>query len=282
MEITSLYNRQDLIKLNKIDHLVIIGCGGIGSNLAVKAAMIGIKKFTLIDYDKVEYHNLARTPFTIEDVGSLKTDATKRIIDLYRAMKFETLYLQELNAEVKEVNKDPFKVKDLVLKVDKLRNEFETLNSYPVVDIINPTSSDDLYKYITLREDIKENSNNYLVVDTTDNYLSEEHINLETNSITLLSDYKLNYDASLMSILSNPYDKNKDGEYKIPLAPMRAASGYSVIPSFFLTPDLLTTAFMFYLVKRKEGIKHKDTMMVNVEFEDFLSQMFSMDNVLKF
>ena len=46
--------------------------------------------------------------------------------------------------------------------------------------------------------------------------------------------------------------KNKDGEYKIPLAPMRAASGYSVIPSFFLTPDLLTTAFMFYLVKKRK------------------------------
>lgn len=58
--------------------MVIIGCGGVGSWLiAALAPFINdAKELTIVDYDKVEAHNLERqTLFTKEDIGKSKVAA---------------------------------------------------------------------------------------------------------------------------------------------------------------------------------------------------------------
>lgn len=271
----SLYNRQEMIKLNKIDTMVVIGCGGIGSNLAFKANMIGVTKFVLIDYDAVSYSNLSRTPFTIEDINQPKTTALSKHLRLYRDIGFDTLYLTEFKHKVN--NTDLSSLEDLIDSKEDLRKEFERVNSPVVVNCINPKTMQMEYQELLL--DINENADKYLIVDTTDNYLQDSEF--DNNPITLLSDYKLNYDGTQISVLSNPY-ATKRGTLSIPIDQMRVHRGYSTVPSFFLSPDILVSAFLMYILKRKEGIRHKDTIMFNVELEDFLSSIFNLDNVIKY
>jgi molybdopterin/thiamine biosynthesis adenylyltransferase len=56
-------------------HITILGCGGIGSNIATVLATMGVQNITLIDDDKIEHTNLSRQyPFTINDIGKYKVD----------------------------------------------------------------------------------------------------------------------------------------------------------------------------------------------------------------
>lgn len=58
----------------------IVGCGSVGSTIAVILAHCGITKMTLWDFDKVEPHNIANQMFRQQDVGRLKVEALKDIL----------------------------------------------------------------------------------------------------------------------------------------------------------------------------------------------------------
>ena len=58
----------------------IIGCGSVGSTVAALLARLGVTKFVLYDFDRVEAHNLANQMFVHADIKSEKVDAVKRII----------------------------------------------------------------------------------------------------------------------------------------------------------------------------------------------------------
>lgn len=58
----------------------IIGCGSVGSTVAALLARLGVTKFVLYDFDKVEAHNLANQMFVHADIKAEKVDAVKRII----------------------------------------------------------------------------------------------------------------------------------------------------------------------------------------------------------
>ena len=58
----------------------IAGLGGLGSNIAVSLARIGIGKLVLVDFDVVEPSNLNRQQYFIKHLGMKKTDALEQII----------------------------------------------------------------------------------------------------------------------------------------------------------------------------------------------------------
>lgn len=61
----------------------LLGCGSVGSLVALELARAGVGTFVLIDNDIVEYHNLCRHQCGIHEVGSFKVDAMKkRILDI--------------------------------------------------------------------------------------------------------------------------------------------------------------------------------------------------------
>ncbi len=63
--------------------VVILGCGSVGSLVALQLAKSGVGNFLLVDNDIVEYHNLCRHQCGISDVGKYKTDALKeRILNI--------------------------------------------------------------------------------------------------------------------------------------------------------------------------------------------------------
>ena len=62
----------------------IVGCGGLGSNVAAMLLRSGVRRLTLIDFDVVDASNLNRQLFFRDQIGRLKTEAlaeTLRRID---------------------------------------------------------------------------------------------------------------------------------------------------------------------------------------------------------
>ena len=79
--ISELYKRQE-------DHLpsfsdksaIVIGCGGVGSWIAIDLALIGMGSIILIDKDQLEASNLNRTLFKVTQIGESKTKAVESLI----------------------------------------------------------------------------------------------------------------------------------------------------------------------------------------------------------
>jgi len=80
----ALYDRQEQFKLNKLQSLTIVGCGGVGYWVAKFAAMSGIEKIYLFDPDRLEDHNLNRIDLPEKFVGMNKAEATKISIGAIR------------------------------------------------------------------------------------------------------------------------------------------------------------------------------------------------------
>lgn len=57
---------------------VILGCGSVGSLVAMELARAGVGHFLLTDPDIMEYHNVCRHQCGLEDVGDLKINALER------------------------------------------------------------------------------------------------------------------------------------------------------------------------------------------------------------
>lgn len=78
-----LYSRsKGLLEISVLSEkrVAIIGLGSFGANIAVELAKAGVGSFSLIDFDRVELHNLARHACGINDLGRLKTDVVADLI----------------------------------------------------------------------------------------------------------------------------------------------------------------------------------------------------------
>ena len=87
-------NDGEIFQKNLTDkHLVIVGCGGLGSWISVYLAQIGFKHLTIIDSDKVELSNLTRQIlFDVSDIGKPKVDSMKKKLEnLNPYLNIETL-----------------------------------------------------------------------------------------------------------------------------------------------------------------------------------------------
>ena len=58
--------------------VAIVGLGGLGSNVALWLARLGVGRLLLYDFDKVELSNLNRQYYFLEDVGQYKATALLR------------------------------------------------------------------------------------------------------------------------------------------------------------------------------------------------------------
>ena len=83
--------------------VVVLGCGSVGSLVALQLAKSGVGKFLLVDNDVIEYHNLCRHQCGISDVGKYKTIALKeRILNINPAaeVEIETTTVELVRKEV--------------------------------------------------------------------------------------------------------------------------------------------------------------------------------------
>lgn len=109
------------------DTINIIGCGAVGSNIALLAAKMGFHNFKLWDSDYVEPHNLANQAFDVQHVGKKKVDALAQVLKRFNpAVKVETVDRFFTTEEDKETLTGP-----VVVAVDSMsaRDDiFEALN----------------------------------------------------------------------------------------------------------------------------------------------------------
>ena len=60
--------------------VLIIGLGSFGSQISIELAKAGVGNFALMDFDRVELHNLSRHTATVSDLGRLKTNVIEESI----------------------------------------------------------------------------------------------------------------------------------------------------------------------------------------------------------
>lgn len=111
------YTKKELKKIKKTK-LLIIGCGGLGTNIAKILTRAGFKNFLLIDFDIVEIENLNRQQFFVSQCGQKKVFALKN-------------NLKKINPNIK--------VKTLVTKIDKekLKNILEDKSIDVVIESVD-------------------------------------------------------------------------------------------------------------------------------------------------
>lgn len=84
---------------------VIIGCGSVGSLVALELARAGVGRFFLIDSDILGYHNICRHQCGIQDVGKYKTTSVKeRILQInpYAEVHTSNKMIQEVSMDIIE------------------------------------------------------------------------------------------------------------------------------------------------------------------------------------
>ncbi|WP_195948092.1 sulfur carrier protein ThiS adenylyltransferase ThiF [Paraclostridium bifermentans] len=117
--------------------IVILGLGGLGSNIAISLARIGVGHLILADFDVVEPSNLNRQQYFISDIGKYKTDAIKN--------------------HIKNIN--PFIKIDTVNKIIDSSN----INEFEDVDIIMEAFDNPRYKAEIASFILKNMKDKYLI-----------------------------------------------------------------------------------------------------------------------
>lgn len=62
-------------------NILVLGCGGTGSECAISLARLGVGSITLVDYDTVSLNNLNRQNYSFYDIGKEKGLVLKQIIN---------------------------------------------------------------------------------------------------------------------------------------------------------------------------------------------------------
>ena len=69
----------------------IAGLGGLGSNIAVHLARLGVGRLVLVDFDTVDVTNLNRQHYTMRDLGRAKTDALlEQLMEINPYLDYQT------------------------------------------------------------------------------------------------------------------------------------------------------------------------------------------------
>lgn len=104
----------------------VAGLGGLGSNVAISLARLGIGRLLLVDYDVVEPSNLNRQQYLVTHIGMKKTEAMKEFIaeiNPYTEIDTKNLYLDESNM------KECFKEVDIIVEAfDNPKSKAELVN----------------------------------------------------------------------------------------------------------------------------------------------------------
>ncbi|MBN1317340.1 MAG: sulfur carrier protein ThiS adenylyltransferase ThiF [Anaerolineales bacterium] len=77
----------------------IAGCGGLGSNVALSLARVGVGKLIIADFDVVIPSNLNRQQYFIEQIGQFKVDALKETLARANPFVQVEIHRVELTAE---------------------------------------------------------------------------------------------------------------------------------------------------------------------------------------
>lgn len=104
--------------------VLIVGLGSFGSHIAVELAKAGVGSFALMDFDRVELHNLARHIATINDIGRLKTDVVEDAIKGKNPYAVVVKHSIDLNDNLVLLSEEVRKADIVVCATDNNRSRF--------------------------------------------------------------------------------------------------------------------------------------------------------------
>lgn len=85
--------------------IVIAGLGNIGSHTALALARMGIKHFTIYDFDEIESHNLSSQAYQVDDIGRSKANALAEMMRaLHHEIKIETVLAPFTGKEIEQAS----------------------------------------------------------------------------------------------------------------------------------------------------------------------------------
>ncbi len=91
---------EELQKKISDSSVAVCGLGGLGSNVCIALARAGVGRLHIIDFDRVDISNLNRQQYSPEQLGMLKTDALREILNRispYCEIKADCVRLTEEN-----------------------------------------------------------------------------------------------------------------------------------------------------------------------------------------
>ncbi len=252
--ITEINNRQSKIIPDLSGAIAIVaGLGGIGSWVALDLALIGVGSILMYDTDKIEPSNLNRTLFKESHIGIYKTEAVKELIAERRkdclVLSFEEFFESEMLNKLDGVEfffdcTDTTRLKDSMYEFKvKKQMEFEELKK---------------------KEEKKCKSKKSSLVTnaptaTGQAYYGPPELNPKLNQTSnQLQEYKfpqyvkLGYDGFEGTICLNDFNAGRWG----------TDSSYTITPSFFGTPQMLSAAAVIEMLIVKN--KKESTKTVNV------------------
>lgn len=84
--------REALDKLEKV-RLTVCGAGAVGSNLVNNLTRQGLRYITVIDFDRIETHNVGTQTYAESDAGMFKVEALQS--EVFRAVGFEITVVRQ-------------------------------------------------------------------------------------------------------------------------------------------------------------------------------------------
>ena len=111
-----LYRGNAFIKQMRQLRLTVCGAGAVGSHLVNNMVRQGISTVTVIDFDRVEQHNIGAQTYTESDIGLFKVDALQS--EVFRAVGVE---ISAVRQKLTERNVR-IRLKDMDLVVDGFDN----------------------------------------------------------------------------------------------------------------------------------------------------------------
>jgi len=151
--------------------VAIVGCGGLGSNVAAMLLRSGVRTLTLIDFDVVEESNLNRQLFFRDQIGRPKTEALAETLLRIDPGALLTLHTRRVTADdVADLVRDADVVVEAVDRADTkamiVNTLMETLPDTPLVtasglagfgpanDVVTQRPCDNLYLVGDLESDV--------------------------------------------------------------------------------------------------------------------------------
>jgi len=124
---SELYSRsKGLLEVGALEKksVLIVGLGSGGSSIAVELAKAGIGNFTLVDFDRIELHNIARHICGVNELGRLKTNAVKDAILLKNPYAKIKTYDFDMNNHLDIVEQEVYDADLTIAATDSLNSRF--------------------------------------------------------------------------------------------------------------------------------------------------------------
>ena len=149
--------------------VVVIGCGAVGSHVALMAAKMGFTNFVLYDKDVVEEHNLPNQTYEVSHVGMNKVEALTEVLQRFNpevSVESHIEFLTEANASALRgfvvISTDNMESRKLIIKAATLNISVDGIFEarlgfdYGEVNVADPLSVEDCDNFTNGLKDDKD------------------------------------------------------------------------------------------------------------------------------